>query len=73
MSLGVCLDFFAFYSLNLRFWFVGCPFCRYEIKGIEHVVIDPFPSKRKTKKPAIESLPKVQSDDEDKEASCLQF
>jgi len=46
----------------------GCPFCRYEIKGIEHVVIDPFPNRAKTvKKPNIESLPVFQSDDDERE------
>ena len=51
-------------------WFspLGCPFCRYEIKGIEHVVIDPFPKRKKTsKKPTIEDVPTVLSDDEDRE------
>eukprot|EP00795_Rhopilema_esculentum_P016427 gene16427-7835_t len=49
----------------------GCPFCRSEIKGIEHVLIDPMPQHRtdSKKRPVIENLPGHYSDDENEDQS----
>ena len=53
---------------NLNSSCLGCPFCRYEIKGIEYVLIDPFPSRKKmVKNIPVESISTPQSDDEERE------